>query len=42
MRDQDLKLFSEKVKKGFVEALGDKSSFYSPQEVASPNYSSYI
>ena len=27
MRDQDLKKFSEEVKKGFVEALGDKSSF---------------
>lgn len=27
MRDQDLKAFSEEVKKGFVEALGDKSSF---------------
>ena len=27
MRDQDLKGFSEEVKKGFVEALGDKSSF---------------
>ena len=27
MRDQDLKLFSEEVKKGFVEALGNKSSF---------------
>tara|TARA_B100000035_G_scaffold205877_1_gene176031 strand:+ start:50 stop:520 length:471 start_codon:yes stop_codon:yes gene_type:complete len=27
MRNQDLKSFSEEVKKGFVEALGDKSSF---------------
>jgi len=27
MRDQDLKKFSEEVKKGFVEALGEKSSF---------------
>ena len=27
MRDQDLKAFSEEVKKGFVEVLGDKSSF---------------
>jgi hypothetical protein len=29
MRDQDLKAFSEEVKKGFVEALGDKSYFKS-------------
>ena len=27
MRNQDLKGFSEEVKKGFVEALGDESSF---------------
>jgi len=27
MRDQDLKAFSEEVKKGFVDALGNKSSF---------------
>ena len=27
MRNHDLKKFSEEVKKGFVEALGDKSSF---------------
>jgi len=33
MRDQDLKAFSEEVKKGFVEALGNKSSFYSPQVI---------
>lgn len=29
MRDQDLKAFSEEVKKGFVQALGDKSYFSS-------------
>ena len=27
MRDPQLKAFSDKVKKGFVDALGDKSSF---------------
>ena len=29
--NQDLKAFSNEVKKGFVEALGSKSSFSSPQ-----------
>jgi len=33
MRNQDLKEFSEGVKKGFVEVLGDKSSFSSPQVI---------
>ena len=33
MRNQDLKEFSNEVKKGFVEALGDKSSFSSPQVI---------
>ena len=33
MRDQDLKEFSNEVKRGFVEALGDKSSFSSPQVI---------
>jgi|TARA_R100000353_G_scaffold21379_1_gene19122 hypothetical protein len=33
MIDQDLKAFSEEVKKGFVEALGNKSSFSSPQVI---------
>ena len=33
MIDQDLKAFSEEVKKGFVEALGDKSYFSSPQVI---------
>ena len=33
MRDQDLKSFSEEVKKGFVEALGDKSSFFNEKKV---------
>jgi hypothetical protein len=33
MRDQDLKAFSEEVKRGFVEALGDKSSFSSLQVI---------
>lgn len=31
MVDQDLKAFSEEVKKGFIEALGQQSSFYSPE-----------
>ena len=31
MRNQDLKTFSEEVKKGFVEALGNKSYFSSPK-----------
>lgn len=33
MRNQDLKEFSEEVKRGFVDALGDKSSFSSPQVI---------
>lgn len=33
MQDQDLKAFSEQVKKGFVDALGNKSSFYTPQVI---------
>lgn len=35
MRDQDLKAFSEKVKKGFVDALGNKSSFFNQKKVVS-------
>ena len=31
MRDQQLKEFSEEVKRGFVEALGHKSSFHTPK-----------
>ena len=31
MRDQQLKEFSEEVKRGFVEALGHKSSFLTPK-----------
>ena len=31
MQNQGLKAFSEEVKRGFVDALGDKSSFSSPQ-----------
>ena len=31
MRDQQLNEFSNEVKKGFVEALGNKSSFFTPQ-----------
>lgn len=33
MRDQQLKEFSKEVKRGFVEALGHKSSFSSPQVI---------
>lgn len=33
MRDQQLKEFSKEVKRGFVEALGNKSSFFSPQVI---------
>jgi len=33
MRDQDLKTFSEEVKKGFVDALGNKSSFFNEKKV---------
>ena len=33
MSDQSLKEFSNQVKRGFVEALGDKSSFSSPQVI---------
>ena len=33
MQDQDLKMFSEEVKRGFVDALGNKSSFSSPQVI---------
>jgi len=33
MRDQDLKAFSEEVKKGFVDALGNKSSFFNEKKV---------
>jgi len=33
MRDQQLKEFSNEVKRGFVEALGNKSSFFSPQVI---------
>ncbi len=33
MRDQDLKAFSKEVKKGFVEALGNKSYFSSPKRI---------
>ena len=33
MQNQDLKAFSKEVKRGFVEALGDKSSFSSPQVI---------
>lgn len=33
MQNQDLKSFSEKVKKGFVDALGDNSSFSNPQVI---------
>ena len=32
MVDQDLKAFSEEIKRGFVEALGNKSSFYVKQD----------
>jgi hypothetical protein len=35
MLDQDLKRFSEEVKKGFVKALGDKSSFSNPESLDS-------
>ena len=31
MRDQQLKEFSEEIKRGFVEALGHKSSFLTPK-----------
>ena len=33
MRDQQLNEFSNEVKKGFVEALGNKSSFFTPQVI---------
>ena len=33
MQDQGLKEFSEEVKRGFVDALGNKSSFSSPQVI---------
>ena len=33
MRDQGLKEFSQEVKRGFVEALGHKSSFSSPRVI---------
>ena len=33
MRDQQLKEFSEDVKKGFIDALGIKSSFNTPNNV---------
>lgn len=33
MRDQQLKEFSNEVKRGFVEALGNKSSFFTPQVI---------
>jgi len=33
MRDQQLKEFSKEVKRGFVEVLGNKSSFSSPQVI---------
>lgn len=33
MINQDLKAFSNEVKKGFVEALGNKSSFFYPQVI---------
>lgn len=33
MQDQSLKAFSQEVKRGFVEALGSNSSFYSPQVI---------
>jgi len=33
MRNQQLKEFSNEVKRGFVEALGNKSSFFSPQVI---------
>ena len=33
MQNQSLKAFSEEVKRGFVDALGDKSSFSSPQVI---------
>ena len=33
MQDQDLKSFSEEVKRGFVEALGDNSVFSNPQVI---------
>ena len=33
MRDQQLKKFSEQVKKGFVDALGVNSSFSTPKRI---------
>ena len=33
MQDKQLNEFSKEVKRGFVEALGDKSSFSSPQVI---------
>ena len=33
MQNQGLKAFSEEVKRGFVDALGNKSSFSSPQVI---------
>ena len=33
MQNQGLKAFSEEVKRGFVDVLGDKSSFSSPQVI---------
>ena len=33
MRNKDLKAFSEQLKKGFVDALGNKSSFFNEKKV---------
>ena len=43
MINQDLKAFSEEVKKGFVEALGDKSSFsYQGEDFVTGFFTDYL